>query len=208
MIEDRRQHWDKVYAEKTESQLSWHQDDPYASLELIDVSGIPPDAAVIDIGAGTSRLAACLIARGMKDITVLDISGIALDNARRQIGEAGNLVTWVEADITRWVPSQRYDLWHDRAVFHFLAELGDRAAYLAALGRALRPGGHVIIATFAPDGPERCSGLPVVRYSPDDLWQVLGSRYQLVSHLRHLHKTPWGSPQSFQFSLFRMTQQE
>lgn len=203
MKEDRRRHWDAVYAEKTERQLSWHQDDPSPSLELFDASGLSRDASVIDMGAGTSRFAASLIARGIDDITVLDISGVALENARQQIGQAGKKITWVEADITSWVPSRQYDLWHDRAVFHFLTDEDDRTAYMAALWQALKPRGFAIIATFAPDGPERCSGLPVVRYSPPGLGRTLGSRYELISHLSHQHKTPWGSPQSFQFSLFQ-----
>lgn len=158
---------------------------------------------MIDIGGGTSRLAAALLARGLRDVTVLDLSQAALDAARARLGTGGDGVTWIAADVTRWTPTRRYDLWHDRAAFHFLVDPADRAAYLVRLDRALVPGGHALIATFALDGPERCSGLPVVRYSPETLAQVLGPRFTPVARRLHDHLTPRGALQKFQFSLFR-----
>lgn len=200
---DRSDHWESVYRQKAERELSWHQDDPSVSLDLADVARLTADTSVIDIGGGTSRLAAALLGRGLRDVTVLDLSQAALDAARARLGPEGHRVTWIAADVTRWTPGRRFGLWHDRAAFHFLVDPADRAAYIARLGRALAPGGHAIIATFAPDGPEKCSGLPVVRYSPETLAQELGEGFAPVTHRLHDHQTPRGARQSFQFSLFR-----
>ena len=205
MSEERESHWDSVYSEKSEAQLSWHQDDPSMSLELVELAGVTENSSAIDIGGGRSRLAACLIARGLSDVSVLDVSEVALEAARQRLGNSGDRIHWIAADITTWDPDRSYDLWHDRAVFHFLVDADDRAAYLDRLGRGLKAGGHVIIATFASDGPEMCSGLPVVRYSPESLGQTLGDRYEPVAQRFHQHDTPWGSQQSFQYSLFRKT---
>lgn len=202
MSKDRAGHWEKVYGEKGETQLSWHQGDPAISLELCELAGITKSSGVIDVGAGTSRFAARLIARGLADVTVLDLSATAIEGARRQIGKLSDAINWVVADITNWTPGRTYDLWHDRAAFHFLVDQKDRDAYVNRLRRALRPGGHVIIATFAPDGPEKCSGLPIVRYDPESLGSALGKGFSLVTHRSDIHHTPWGSPQSFQYSLF------
>jgi len=202
MTQDRTSHWEKVYDEKTETELSWHQADPEISLELCKQAG--PIASVVDVGAGTSQFAERLLQLGIRDVTVLDIAESAVERARQQTGEPGKSIDWVVSDVTTWTPERTFDLWHDRAVFHFLVDRDDRAAYIDRLGRALRPGGHAIIATFAPDGPEKCSGLPVVRYSPESLGAVLGAKFELVTSRRDLHQTPWGSPQSFQFSLFKL----
>ncbi|WP_269583138.1 class I SAM-dependent methyltransferase [Roseibium sp. Sym1] len=202
MTQDRRTHWEKVYEEKAEAELSWTQADPGISLELSETAGITGASSVIDVGAGTSRFGARLIQRGIHDVTVLDISEFAIERARRESGEAGEAITWIVADITTWTPSRTFDLWHDRAVFHFLVDQGDRAAYIARLHRALRPGGHAIIATFALDGPDKCSGLPVVRYSPQTLGETLGEEFKLIQSRLDVHRTPWDSPQPFQFSLF------
>lgn len=203
MSNDREHHWNTVYRDKPETQLSWHQDDPSSSLDLMAMMPDDPDAAIIDIGGGTSRLAARLLDLGVRDVSVLDISSEALAAAQRTLGAASDRITWIAADITLWKPERRYDLWHDRAVFHFLTDASDRAAYLDALSRALGPGGHAMISTFALDGPETCSGLPVTRYSPQTLLDALGSGYDLVTCRDHRHLTPWGSPQPFQVSLFR-----
>lgn len=205
MANDRQRHWDEVFSRKTDAELSWHQDAPEISLELADRAGLTAATSVIDIGGGTSRFADALIGRGLRDISVLDLSGVALATARARIGNAGESVTWINADVTSWRPARHYDIWHDRAVFHFLVQTEDRQAYLGNLCRALLPGGHAIIATFAPDGPETCSGLPVARYAPDDLAAVLGTNFALVTHRRQIHHTPAGRPQAFQFSLFRRT---
>lgn len=200
---DSDSHWHRVYSEKSEDALSWHQAEAALSLDLIDSLHLAPEAAVIDIGGGTSRLVDGLLARGRHDLTVLDISGVALDRARHRLGAAGAPVKWITADITNWQPPQSYALWHDRAVFHFMVTAEDRAAYLSRLETGLAPGGHALIATFAPDGPEKCSGLPVARYSPEMLAEVLGPAFSLVAAQRHHDVTPWGAAQSFQYSLLR-----
>src|SRR5437764_12543225 len=200
----RQSHWEGVYTTKGEDQVSWFQETPALSLELIDFVGATKTSAIIDIGAGASRLAECLVTRGYDDLTVLEISAAALAAARSRMGEKANRVTWIRADVTAWEPPQSYDLWHDRAAFHFLTLPNDQSAYIARLRRALRPGGHAIIATFAPDGPERCSGLPVVRYDGKSLATVLGDAFELLQAARHAHKTPMGAAQHFQFSLFQL----
>ncbi|PHP68779.1 SAM-dependent methyltransferase [Zhengella mangrovi] len=200
---DRKTHWDGVYGGKSEAQLSWHQNDPAVSLELIELASVTASSSVIDIGGGTSRLAGTLLGTGLHDVTVLDLSQVALDAARDRLGKGGETVTWICADITCWTPDRQYDLWHDRAVFHFLVDPPERAAYLQSLDRAVRIGGHAIIATFAPDGPETCSGLPVARYSPVELASLLDESFALEADRHHLHQTPWGKSQSFQYSLFR-----
>lgn len=199
----RQQHWDTVYSTKTEDQLSWHQDAPAISLAMMQQAGITPDTSVIDIGGGTSRIVDSLLEMGLRDISVLDLSETALTAAQQRLGARAAAVTWVAADITSWQPGRQFDIWHDRAVFHFLTDPADREAYIATLTDSLCPGGHAIIASFALDGPERCSGLPVQRYAPQTLAATLGTRFELLAHQSHLHHTPWGTPQSFQFSLFR-----
>jgi trans-aconitate methyltransferase len=200
---DRQAHWESVYSSKSVDEVSWHQAVPAPSLELAEAAGVGESTAVIDVGGGTARFVDCLLDLGLRDLTVLDLSSQALATAKARLGARASEVRWITADITRWAPDRQYDLWHDRAVFHFLTEAEDRAAYVACLTRALAPGGHAIIATFAPDGPDRCSGLPVVRYSPESLAQTLGTDFRLIIAQPHRHATPSGASQSFQFSLFR-----
>ncbi|WP_171121289.1 MULTISPECIES: trans-aconitate 2-methyltransferase [unclassified Ruegeria] len=190
MADERQSHWEGVYREKNDDQLSWHQDDPAISLELCDVAGINNRSSVIDIGGGTSRFAARLIERGLRDVSVLDVSEAALNRSRRHRGPVGEQIKWIAADVTSWSPGRSYDLWHDRAVFHFLVDAEDRAAYRDRLCRCVRPGGHAIIATFALDGPKTCSGLPVARYDPDGLTKALGDRFTLMARRSHTHNTP------------------
>jgi trans-aconitate methyltransferase len=199
----RQDHWEKVYSTRGEREVSWFQETPALSLELIGLVGAIQNSAIIDIGGGASRLADNLVSQGYQDLTVLDLSAAALASARSRIGERANRVTWITADVTTWQPSRAYDVWHDRAAFHFLTDPNDQAAYIARLRRALRPGGHAIIATFAPDGPERCSGLTVSRYDADALAATLGDGFELIDTRRHDHTTPWGAVQKFQFSTFR-----
>jgi trans-aconitate methyltransferase len=199
----RQHHWEKVYTTKGEAEVSWFQETPAPSLELIELVGAMQNSAVIDIGGGASRLVDSLVSRGYEDVTVLDVSAAALASARSRIGDKANRVTWITADVTIWEPSRSYDVWHDRAAFHFLTEPNDQAAYVARLRRALRVGGHAIIATFAPDGPERCSGLMVSRYDANTLAAKLGDGFELIDTRRHDHTTPLGSVQKFQFSTFR-----
>lgn len=196
-------HWNEVYIKKAEAELSWHQDDPSVALDLMKMAALTVRSSVIDIGAGTSRLMDRLLDLGLSNLSALDLSESALAAARVRLGARENSVKWIVADITRWEPTQTYDIWHDRAVFHFLVKPDDRDAYIQRLSRSVIPGGHAIIATFALDGPEKCSGLPVARYSPISLAETLGSVFSLVTHQFHLHHTPWGSQQSFQYSLFR-----
>ncbi len=201
--ENRQAHWQKVYTAKAETGVSWFQQNPEPSLELIAEIEALPASAIIDIGGGASRLVDHLIDRGFRDLTVLDLSEVALDAAKARLGGRAASVQWIVADAAVWEPPKTYDIWHDRAAFHFLTEHDHRAAYVTRLARALRTGGHAIIANFAPDGPEQCSGLPVVRYDADGLGQILGPPFEFVHTRRHAHATPWDSVQSFQFSVFR-----
>jgi trans-aconitate methyltransferase len=200
---NRHDHWQKVYTSKGENELSWFQENPAPSLEFIDRAGANPASAIIDIGGGASRLVDALIERGFRAITVLDLSEAALAAAKARLGDRADRVQWLASDVTTWQPPQSFDIWHDRAAFHFLTEAHDRAAYLSRLRQALKPGGHAIIATFAPDGPEWCSGLPVMRYDAASLAQMLGDSFALVESRSHQHITPWHSVQRFQFSMLR-----
>jgi SAM-dependent methyltransferase len=199
---DRQAHWQSVYATKAEREVSWFQEDPAPSLDLITETGISTDDGIIDVGGGASRLVDGLVQRGFTRVAILDLSAKALEAAKQRLGRGGEAVAWIVADVTTWNPSDTFDLWHDRAAFHFLTDPADRDAYIACLKKAVRPGGHVIIATFAPDGPERCSGLPIVRYDPEALAVTLGPTFELVGSRRHDHLTPGGNTQRFQFSRF------
>lgn len=198
----RKSHWEGVYSSKSENQVSWFQETAATSLQLLAHDGISKTSAIIDVGGGLSRLVDSLIEHGYSNVTVLDLSGAALEGARARLGTKASSVHWIEADITRWEPSVVYDAWHDRAVLHFLTEEADRAAYVRALRRAIRPGGLVVIATFALDGPDKCSGLPVQRYSPVTLAALLGDDFAPLDSRAESHMTPWGSEQRFQFSRF------
>jgi 2-polyprenyl-3-methyl-5-hydroxy-6-metoxy-1,4-benzoquinol methylase len=204
MNSGRLAHWQNVYREKTENQVSWFQETPAISLELIEAVDPKFDWAIIDIGGGASRLVDVLAREGYRDVTVLDVSENALAMAKARIGEPAAMMKWIVADVTQWEPTRRYDLWHDRAAFHFLTEAADRTAYVERLLSALRPGGYAIIGTFAIDGPERCSGLPVVRYAAPLLSATLGNSFAFVETRRHDHRTPMGGVQHFQFSIFRL----
>jgi SAM-dependent methyltransferase len=199
----RKSHWENVYATKGEREVSWYQESPAPSLELIALAGLADDASIIDIGGGASRLVDALVDRNVRRITVLDLSAAALDAARQRLGNRATGVEWVVADVTIWEPSETYDLWHDRAAFHFLTDPADQSVYVDRLRKAVKPGGHAIIGTFALDGPERCSGLPIVRYDAASLSAILGTDFKLIDARRHDHATPWGAVQRFQFSTFR-----
>jgi SAM-dependent methyltransferase len=201
--ESRQAHWEGVYTKKAEHELSWFQENPAPSLDLMAQVGATSASAVIDVGGGASRLVDNLLGRGFRDVTVLDLSEAALEAAKVRLGTRAGQVHWIVADATVWEPPRAYDIWHDRAAFHFLTEDRDRAAYVERLERGLKLGGYAVIATFALDGPERCSGLPVMRYDAANLGQTLGRAFQLVDTRGHAHATPWGSHQSFQFSVFR-----
>jgi SAM-dependent methyltransferase len=199
----RQAHWENVYTTKGENEVSWFQQSPAPSFELITQAGATHASAIIDIGGGASRLVDHLVGQGFEDVTVLDLSGAALEAAKRRLERRADPVHWVVADATAWEPAKAYDIWHDRAAFHFLTDEKDRAAYIARLTQGVKAGGHAIIATFALDGPEKCSGLPVARYDSASLARTLGSKFLLVHTRRHEHATPRGSRQMFQFSVFR-----
>ena len=199
----RQDHWEKVYTTRGENEVSWFQETPAPSLELIGLVGAIRSSAIIDIGGGASRLVDYLVGQGYEDVTVLDLSAAALASAQSRLGDKANRVKWIAADVTAWEPTRVYDLWHDRAAFHFLTESADKAAYVSRLKAAVKPGGSVIIGTFAPDGPERCSGLIVSRYDAASLAATLGCGFELIDTRRHEHTTPSGVTQNFQFSTFR-----
>ena len=163
------EHWDGIYRQRAPTELTWYQRQPRVSLDLLDALGVTPDQAVVDVGGGTSTLAAHLVERGFGDVTVLDLSAAALAAAAESMGERGGEVHWLEQDVLTWRPERHYQAWHDRAVFHFLVDEARRLAYLATLRAALDGGGAVVVGTFAADGPQQCSGLPVCRYAPEDL---------------------------------------
>ena len=188
-------HWDATYLRRGAS-VSWFQSEPAVSLDLIAETGISPEAAVIDIGGGASSLVDRLVYRGFKDVSVLDISSVAIDEARRRLPPDAP-VAWVVQDVLSWQPPRLYGLWHDRAVFHFLVSPSEQARYRRILASALAPGGFVVIGTFAADGPESCSGLPVARYTEQDLAAVLGDGFTPVAFRREVHRTPVGGIQPF-----------
>jgi SAM-dependent methyltransferase len=200
---ERQNHWQNVYQTKGERDVSWFQEVPAISLDLIRATGVGPDAPIIDIGGGASRLVDVLVREGFRSLSVLDISEKALATSRERLGPSAKNVGWIVADVTAWRPDKTYDVWHDRAAFHFLTEPPDRAAYAECVQNAVRPGGHIIIGTFAPDGPERCSGLPVLRHDSTSIGEVLGPSFKLIESRRHDHQTPGGSIQRFQFSRFQ-----
>lgn len=197
---NRKAYWESLYQSKQDSELSWTQSDPALSIALIGEAC--ENGRVIDVGGGTSQLSGRLLDRGYS-VAVLDISQAALDRARGRLGARAERVEWIAADVTAQPELGTFDVWHDRAVFHFLTHPSDRRAYVALLERTLLPGGHAIIATFAPDGPERCSGLEVQRYSSQDLAAELGAAFMLLKSLPEKHLTPGGQEQSFQYSVFK-----
>ena len=203
----RQDHWQGVYGTKGENEVSWFEESPEFSLGQLDAAGLSPNHWIVDVGGGASRLVDALVARGQSRVSVLDLSQAALDVAKARVPESAH-VDWIVGDVTQWRPAQRYAFWHDRAALHFLTEPDDQATYARVLHDALEPGGIAVIATFAPDGPEKCSGLPVVRHDGESLSALLGRDFALVNHARHEHVTPWGSVQKFQFSTFRKRQGE
>ncbi len=203
MPDARQEHWSRVYRDKTEAELSWYQASPEPSLQALQRLGAGPEDALVDVGAGSSSLVDALLQRGWRNLTVLDIAPSAIAAVKARLGPQAAQVDWQVADITRWTPGRQYDVWHDRAVFHFLTGPAQREAYRSVLDQALAPGGLVIMATFAPDGPEKCSGLPVRRYDAESLARELGPSLQLLESWQQDHVTPWGSSQAFTWCAFR-----
>lgn len=201
---DRKTHWETVYATKRSDEVSWYQQVPVRSIELIEKARFVADAAVVDVGGGDSTLVDALLDRGYRMPTILDISGAALERARKRLGARAALATWIEADITRAEPpAAAYDVWHDRAVFHFLTRAEDRAGYAHHAARAVRPGGIVIIATYAPHGPTKCSGIDVMRYDGQGLAAALGAPFHLEHSFEDVHRTPTGNELPFTYAVLR-----
>ena len=201
---DRKHHWEQVYTTRAPDSVSWFQEHAEHSLRIIQRTGLDKKAAIIDIGGGTSTLVDDLLAESHTNLTVLDLSAAALGVAKQRLGKSADSVRWIEGDITSAeLPFHQFDIWHDRAVFHFLTDPEDRRAYIEQVMRAVRPGGHVIVATFAEDGPEKCSGLPTMRYRPESLHAEFGDAFLLIEHEKELHKTPSGTAQQFVYCYCR-----
>ena len=193
-----KEHWENIYKTKSSKEVSWHKPHLDKSLELILSAGIDKNASIIDVGGGVSTLVDDLLEHGFKNIAVLDISSKALEVSKNRLGEKASQVEWFAADITQVsLKPNHYDLWHDRAVFHFLTLPQGRKKYVKAMNESLQSGGHLIIATFGMNGPLRCSGLEIVRYSPESLQAELGTGYQLLKHFSEVHHTPFGTTQEF-----------
>jgi len=201
-VKNRREHWERAYQGKAPDLVGWYQERPEMSLRMIEAD-LPPYAPVFDAGGGASTLAGYLLEMGFLDITVLDIAAPAIEAAKESLGDRAADVNWITSDITTWQPARHYRLWHDRAVFHFLTKESDRRAYMDVLMKALAPYGHVIISTFAVDGPELCSGLPVRRYDEASLAAELGPAFRLVESVNERHFTPGMSEQSFLYCHFQ-----
>ena len=199
-----KEHWDNVYSTKPTDSVSWFQEHAEQSLRLIQGTGIPLTAPVIDVGGGASTLVDDLLRSGYSLLTVLDLSAAALAAAQTRLGAKSSAVRWIEANIIdASLPIHAYDVWHDRAVFHFLTSPQDRHAYVETVLRAVKPGGHVIVATFAEDGPTQCSGLPVMRYGANELHAEFGAPFTLLSHEKEEHRTPFGTMQKFVYCYCR-----
>jgi SAM-dependent methyltransferase len=202
MIE-RKAHWEEVYRNRATDQVSWYQSHPTVSMELIRSTGLSLDGRILDVGAGASVLVDFLLDAGFQRPAVLDVSGAALAVARERLGPRAEQVEWYEHDVLDFGPHHPFDLWHDRAVFHFLTDEGDRERYRRVLARALVPGGYLVIGTFAADGPLKCSGLEVARYDPSALAAAFGEDFELLSSRRDVHVTPAGAEQAFTFCVLR-----
>ena len=198
-----RQHWDDTYRAKADTEVSWFQENPSRSLASIEAAGFGTDAPILDVGGGASRLVDALLTRGYSDLSVLDVSEVALERSKARLGKQASKISWIAADVMEWNPPRRWMIWHDRAMFHFLIGQSAQTAYVEALHRATAPGSVAIIAGFAPGGPERCSGLPVWRHSAEDLAKCLGGNFRFVSETRETHLTPFGTSQDFLYASFR-----
>jgi SAM-dependent methyltransferase len=203
---NREKHWDRIYRAKSPTEMSWYQPEARLSLKLIRRVAPELDAAIVDVGGGASTLVDGLLDHGYRDVTVMDLAPAALAHAQERLGQRAQQVRWVVADAleTSSLPPASCAVWHDRAVFHFLTDARDRARYVAQVHRVVRPGGHVIVAGFGPEGPSRCSGLEVVRYDPDGLHAEFGSTFRLLDSAKEDHRTPAGTVQPFVYCLCRV----
>jgi SAM-dependent methyltransferase len=199
-------HWQAVYDKKRPDEVSWYQPHLERSLMFIRSSGLSLDARVVDVGGGASTLVDDLLAAGYRNVAVIDLADAALASARQRLGERAGLIDWIVGDVTTpLLPECSVDFWHDRAVFHFLTDEAARSAYLAQVLRVVKPGGHVLVATFGLDGPEQCSGLPVARYDAPGIHDVFGGAFEKVGDAAEHHETPWGTVQSFVYCFCRRT---
>ena len=202
---DRETHWEKIYRQKAADAVSWYRRHLETSLALIERAAADSNVSIIDVGGGESTLVDDLLVRGFTNITVLDISQTAIDVTKKRLGPAAERVYWLVADITRAkLAPGAYDIWHDRAVFHFLSDDKQRSSYVRQVMRAVRPGGHVVVSTFGPEGPTKCSGLEVVRYDADSLHDAFGTRFRMVESSTELHETPFGATQQFLYCYCRV----
>jgi SAM-dependent methyltransferase len=200
-----KEHWEALYASQAPDRVSWYRPHLERSLEFMERTGLPRDASIIDVGGGASTLVDDLLDRGYTNVTVLDISATAIQAAQARLGERASGVTWLIGDVTSIeLPSRHYDFWHDRAVFHFLSDPDARRRYVSAVRHALKPNGHIVVATFGPAGPEKCSGLPVMRYSAEGIHQQFGGEFLKVGSSTESHFTPWGAEQEFVYCYCRM----
>ena len=199
---DRKKHWRDVYQEKSPSEVSWYQKEPKISLELIRCTNVGSNDAIIDVGGGTSVLVDYLSKECFTNLTVLDISANAIAIAKKRLGDSAKSIEWIVSDITQFDLSQKFSLWHDRALFHFLTDPSDRKIYVKALINSIRPGGHLIIATFAIGGPEKCSGLEIVQYDTEKMIAELGDNFKLIEERKEVHITPANKEQEFIFFRF------
>lgn len=203
---NRKAHWERIYTDSSSSQVSWYQKQPTLSLELIDRAGVTTAASIIDVGGGTSTLVDRLYESGFQHLAVLDISCAALAQAKRRLGEAARSIEWFEGDVMNFVAPHRFDVWHDRAVLHFLVDATDQEKYAQVLKQTVAPGGHVIVAAFAPGGPTRCSGLSIVQYDAERISRLLAPEFALLEETSELHITPANKQQKFAyFRLIRDT---
>jgi len=198
-------HWETIYGSKAPEAMSWRQERPALSINLIRRTKLATGATILDVGGGASTLVDHLLAEDPQSLVVLDISQTALAHARKRLGEKAGQVKWITADVTTWAPDCKVDFWHDRAVLHFLTKRADREAYFRVLKNALRPGGWVMIAGFAPGGPTECSGLPIVQHDAHSLQNLLGDHFTLVEQHDEMHRTPSGAAQAFRYHLFHRT---
>ena len=200
-----RDHWELIHGRKAPDEVSWYRPHLERSLAFVEEAGVSHGVNIIDVGAGASTFVDDLLGRGYRNITVLDISSTAIERAKERLGSAADLVTWVVGDITALeLPENHFDFWHDPTVFHFLISSQARQRYVAAVSRALRVNGHIVVATFGPSGPEKCSGLEVARYSADTLHAPFGGGFKTVASRGEIHTTPWGTEQEFVYCYCRM----
>jgi len=199
-----REHWQRVYSSKSSDEVSWYRPHLEQSLGFIREAELSPDARIVDVGGGASTLVDDLLGQGHRNLAVIDLADSALAEVKRRLGARAERVDWIVGDVTtELLPAQSVDFWHDRAVFHFLVDDAARSAYLAQVLRAVKPGAHVLVATFGLDGPDKCSGLPVARYSADGIHDAFGDHFNKVSDASEVHATPWGATQSFVYCFCR-----